>query len=48
MSFYERGLADEEGVPTGYSAYVLFEGAGEGDGFAWADPAPAGAEEPLI
>ena len=48
VSFYERGLADEEGVPTGYSAYVLFEGAGEGDGFAWADPAPAGAEEPLI
>lgn len=48
VSFYERGLTDEAGVPTGYSAYVLFEGAGEGDRFAWADPAPAGAEEPII
>lgn len=48
VSFYEQGLTDEAGVPTGYSAYVLFEGAGEGDRFAWADPAPAGAEEPLI
>ncbi len=28
--------------------YMLFELADEGDRFAWADPAPAGAEEPLI
>lgn len=41
-SFYERGQV------TGYSAYVLFEGAGTGDGFMWSDPEPAGEEDPLI
>lgn len=41
-SFYEHGLE------SGFSAYVLFEGAGTGDGFAWSDPQPAGAEPPLI
>lgn len=25
-----------------WSAYLLIEGKGEGDGFAWTDPAPAG------
>lgn len=42
VSFYERSL------PCGYSAYVLFENAGAGDEFAWAEPAPAGEEESLI
>lgn len=42
VSFYERAL------PTGYSAYVAFEGAGAGDGFLWSDPQPAGEEPPLI
>ena len=37
----------EKGQPT-YSAYSLFEGRGEGDGFRWTDPAPAGEEEPLL
>lgn len=42
VSFFEQGQA------SAYSAYVLFEGAGMGDDFGWADPEPAGAEEPLI
>lgn len=42
VSFYERSLE------SGYSAYVLFEGAGTGDGFMWSDPEPAGEETPLI
>lgn len=37
----------EKGHPS-YSAYSLFEGRGEGDGFRWTDPAPAGEEEPLL
>ena len=41
VSFYERGLE------SGYSAYVLFDGMGEGDNFMWSDPEPAG-EEPAI
>lgn len=48
VSFYERGLLDEEGAPTGYSAYVLFEGAGNEEQFAWSDPQPAGEEPPII
>lgn len=48
VSFYERGMTGEDGAPTGYSAYVLFEGAGKGDDFAWGDPCPAGEEPPLI
>ncbi len=48
VSFYERGMLDENGRPTGYSAYVLFDGVGEGDDFAWSDPCPAGEEPPLI
>lgn len=48
VSFYERGLLDEEGAPTGYSAYVLFEGAGNEEQFAWSDPQPAGEEPSLI
>lgn len=42
VSFYERSL------DAGYSAYVLFEGVGAGDGFVWSDPEPAGEETPLI
>ena len=42
VSFFERGL------PCGYSAYVLFDGMGEGDAFMWSDPEPAGEEPPLL
>lgn len=48
VSFYEHGLATEVGAPTGFSAYVLYEGFGLGDDFAYADPMPAGEEPPLI
>ena len=48
VSFYERGLTDEEGAPVGYSAYVAYENAGAGDEFVWSDPAPAGEEPPFI
>ena len=41
VSFCERGL------PCGYSAFVLFDGMGEGDNFMWSDPEPAG-EEPAL
>lgn len=41
MEFGERGSRS-------FSAYSLFEGRGEGDGFRWTDPAPAGEEEPLL
>lgn len=41
-SFYEKGMS------SGFSAYVAYEGAGAGEGFAWSDPLPAGAEEPLL
>ena len=37
----------ERGWPS-YSAYSLFEGRGQGEGFRWTDPAPAGEEEPLL
>lgn len=42
VSFYEHGL------DSGFSAFVLYEGAGSGDGFMWSDPEPAGEETPLI
>jgi hypothetical protein len=42
VSFYERPN------DTGYSAYVLVDGVGKGDGFMWSDPEPAGEETPLI
>ena len=42
VSFYERAL------PTGYSAYVLYEKPGAGDRFGWSDPEPAGEEPALI
>lgn len=42
VSFYQRGMQ------TGYSAYVLYQGAGTGDGFMWSDPEPAGEEPPLL
>lgn len=31
-----------------YSAYALFKGKGQGDGFVWSDPAPAGELECLL
>lgn len=37
----------ERGKPS-FSAYSLYEGAGEGEAFRWTDPAPAGEEEPLL
>ena len=42
VSFYERPSE------TGYSAYVLVDGIGQGDGFMWSDPEPAGEESPLL
>ena len=42
VSFYQRGMV------TGYSAYVLYRGAGTGDSFMWSDPEPAGEEPPLL
>lgn len=41
VSFGERGMS------TGYSAYLLIDGVGSGEGFSWTEPAPAG-EEPLL
>ncbi len=41
VSFCERSL------PCGYSAYVLYDGAGKRDDFMWSDPEPAG-EEPIL
>ena len=42
VSFYQRGME------TGYSAYVLYRGAGTGPDFMWSDPEPAGEEPPLL
>lgn len=42
LSFFETTLE------SGFSAYVLYEGMGAGDGFMWSDPEPAGEETPLI
>ena len=42
VSFYQRGMS------LGYSAYVLYEGAGTGEYFRWCDPEPAGEEPPLL
>ena len=42
VSFYQHGME------SGYSAYLLYQGAGAQDGFMWSDPEPAGAEDPLI
>ena len=41
LEFGERGYRS-------YSAYSLFSGKGRGNGFVWADPAPAGEVEPLL
>lgn len=38
VSFFETTLE------SGFSAYVLYEGMGTGDGFMWSDPEPAGEE----
>lgn len=42
VSFYQRGMS------MGYSAYVLYAGAGSGDDFTCCDPQPAGEEPPLL
>lgn len=42
VSFYQRGMS------MGYSAYVLYEGAGTGEDFRWCDPEPAGEEPALL
>lgn len=42
VSFFERGL------PSGYSAYVLYDNVGAGDEFMWSDPEPAGEEPSLF
>ena len=42
VSFYQRGME------TGYSAYVLYRGAGTGPDFMWSDPEPAGEVPPLL
>lgn len=41
-SFYQRGMS------CGYSAYVLYSGAGQGENFMWSDPEPAGEEPALV
>lgn len=41
LEFGERGHAS-------YSAYSFFRGKGEGEGFRWTTPAPAGEETPLL
>ena len=42
VSFYQRGMT------MGYSAYVLYSGAGTGENFMWCDPEPAGEEPSLL
>lgn len=41
LEFGERGRSS-------YSAYSYFEGKGEGDGFRWSEPAPAGETVSLL
>lgn len=41
-TFFERGMK------VAYSAFVLFQGVGEGENFMWSDPEPAGEEPPLL
>lgn len=41
LEFGERGY-------RAYSAFSLIDGKGQGDGFTWSDPAPAGELEPLL
>ncbi len=41
LEFGERGW-------NAYSAFSLYEGKGQGDDFAWTDPAPAGEVPPLL
>jgi hypothetical protein len=38
----------EKGAETAYSGYVLYDGFGAQDDFAWADPEPAGTCELLV
>lgn len=47
---YEEALIFEFGERAyeHFSGYLFFTGRGEGDGFAWTDPAPAGEIEALL
>ena len=47
---YEDALILEfaEAGSEAFSAYVLWDGFGAGDDFAWTDPAPAGQVESLL
>ena len=51
---YEGAVADERGAYQDavllefFSAFSLVDGKGEGDNFAWTDPAPAGEVENLL
>ena len=47
---YEGAVADERGAyqDAVFSAFSLVDGKGEGDNFAWTDPAPAGEVENLL
>lgn len=38
----------ERSAPTAYSAFVLYDGFGEGEGFSWSDPEAAGEEDLLL
>ena len=38
----------EKGSPSGYSGYVIYQGFGSQDDFAWTDPEPAGTCELLV
>ena len=38
----------EKGSSTAYSAFVLYDGVGAGEGFSWSDPEAAGEEDLLL
>lgn len=38
----------EKGSSTAFSAFVLYDGFGEGEGFSWSDPEAAGEEDLLL
>lgn len=48
---FSEALMEEFGEADGgpdYSAYLLVEGIGQGDGLRWSDPLPAGEVTPLL
>lgn len=38
----------DRGRPHAFSAYVLVDGIGRGEGFSWSEPQPAGEVDPLL